>query len=91
MLPFVRKLGHPVPDFDFSIPGVTSISADLHKYGMQLKAHRSFCIAVAICETSVLCLHRLGGRYLRYATIRARAGGPIAAAWAILNYLGEEG
>ena len=37
MLPFVRKLGYPVPDFDFAVPGVTSISADLHKYGYCVK------------------------------------------------------
>ncbi|PIZ25374.1 MAG: aspartate aminotransferase family protein, partial [Chloroflexi bacterium CG_4_10_14_0_8_um_filter_57_5] len=37
MLPFVRKLGYPVPDFDFSVPGVTSMSADLHKFGYAAK------------------------------------------------------
>ena len=37
MLPFVRKLGYSVPDFDFRVPGVTSISADLHKYGYAAK------------------------------------------------------
>ena len=31
MLPYFRRLGEPVPDFDFSVPGVSSISADLHK------------------------------------------------------------
>ena len=37
MLPFVRKLGYPVPDWDFRVPGVTSISVDLHKYGYTAK------------------------------------------------------
>ena len=37
MLPFVRHLGYHVPDFDFSVPGVTSMSADLHKYGYAAK------------------------------------------------------
>src|SRR4030066_2218791 len=37
MLPFVCKLGYPVPDFDLSVPGVTSISADLHKYAYAAK------------------------------------------------------
>ena len=36
-LPFARRLGYPVPEFDFSIPGVTSISADLHKFGYAAK------------------------------------------------------
>ncbi len=37
VLPFARKLGYPVPPFDFSVPGVTSMSADLHKYGYAAK------------------------------------------------------
>lgn len=37
LAPFVKKLGRPMPDFDFSIPAVTSISADLHKYGFAAK------------------------------------------------------
>ena len=37
MLPFLKKLGYPIPKFDFEIPGVTSISADLHKYGHTAK------------------------------------------------------
>ena len=37
MLPFMAKLGYPVPPFDFNVPGVTSISADIHKYGYAAK------------------------------------------------------
>jgi len=37
VLPFVQKLGYPIPDFDFRIPGVCSISADIHKYGFTPK------------------------------------------------------
>ena len=37
VLPFVERLGYPVPPFDFRLPGVTSISADLHKYGFAAK------------------------------------------------------
>jgi glutamate/tyrosine decarboxylase-like PLP-dependent enzyme len=33
VLPFAEKLGHPVPGFDFRLPGVTSMSADTHKFG----------------------------------------------------------
>lgn len=33
VLPFARKLGYPIPDFDFSVPGVTSMSVDTHKFG----------------------------------------------------------
>lgn len=37
VLPFVEKLGYDVPKFDFRIPGVTSINADVHKYGYSHK------------------------------------------------------
>uniref|UniRef100_M1BR59 Sphingosine-1-phosphate lyase n=1 Tax=Solanum tuberosum TaxID=4113 RepID=M1BR59_SOLTU len=37
VLPFARKLGYPVPPFDFTVQGVTSISVDVHKYGLAPK------------------------------------------------------
>src|SRR5215470_10653784 len=37
LLPYFRRLGAPVPDFDFGVPGVTSISMDLHKYAFAAK------------------------------------------------------
>ncbi len=40
MLPFARKLGYPVPPFDFSVPGVTSMSVDTHKFGMAHKGDK---------------------------------------------------
>lgn len=92
-LPYLRRLGVTVPPFDFSIPGVTSISVDLHKYAYTPKG------------VSVL-LHRSdelrAGQYFAYAdwpgytmvnpTIAStRSGGPIAAAYATLRHLGDEG
>ena len=93
MLPFVRKLGYPVPDFDFSVPGVTSISADIHKYGYAAKG-----ASVILYKTPELRRHQMfvaidwsGGIYPSPTLSGTRPAGPIAAAWAILNYLGEEG
>jgi len=93
MLPFVRKLGYPIPDFDFSVPGVTSISADLHKYGYAAKG-----ASVILYKTSQLRRHQMfvyadwpGGIYPSPAMGGTRPGGPIAAAWAVMNYLGESG
>ena len=92
-LPFLRRIGVPVPPFDFSVPGVTSISVDLHKY--------------AYCPKGVsVLLHRDAGlrgpQYFAYADwpgytminpviSSTRSGGPIAAAWATLRHLGEAG
>ena len=93
MLPFVRKLGYAVPDFDFRIPGVTSISADLHKYGYAAKG-----ASVILYRNAELRRHQMfvttewpGGIYPSPTLAGTRPAGPIAAAWAILNYLGEEG
>jgi glutamate/tyrosine decarboxylase-like PLP-dependent enzyme len=93
MLPFVRKLGYPVPDFDFSVPGVTSVSADLHKYGYAAKP-----ASLVLYRTSELRRHQMfvstdwpGGIYPSPGLAGSRAGGPVAAAWALLNFLGEEG
>jgi len=93
MLPFVRRLGYPVPDFDFSVPGVTSISADLHKYGYTAKG-----ASVILYRNKALRRHQLfattdwpGGIYASPTMAGTRPGGTIAAAWAILNYMGEAG
>lgn len=93
MLPFVRKLGYPVPDFDFSVPGVTSISADIHKYGYAAKG-----ASVILYKNAELRRHQMfvsidwsGGIYPSPTLAGTRPAGPIAAAWAVLNYLGEEG
>ncbi|HSJ52643.1 MAG TPA: pyridoxal-dependent decarboxylase, partial [Anaerolineae bacterium] len=92
-LPCVRALGHPVPDFDFGVPGVTSMSADLHKYGYAAKG-----ASVVLYRTAELrrCQFFVytdwpGGIYPSPGMAGTRPGGPIAAAWAILNYLGWEG
>jgi len=93
MLPFVRKLGYSVPDFDLSVPGVTSISADLHKY-----AYASKGASVILYKTPELRRHQMfvstdwpGGIYPSPAMGGTRPASPVAAAWAVLNYLGESG
>jgi glutamate/tyrosine decarboxylase-like PLP-dependent enzyme len=93
MLPFVRKLGYPVPDFDFCVPGVTSISVDLHKYAYAAKG-----ASVILYKNKALRRHQFfvctdwsGGIYASPTMSGTRPGGSIAAAWAIMNHLGEEG
>jgi sphinganine-1-phosphate aldolase len=93
LAPFARRLGYPVPDFDFSIPGVRSISADLHKFGYAAKgaslvlyAHRDYA-KYQHTEFS----NWPKGKYRTTTMSGTRPGGAIAAAWAVMNYLGEEG
>jgi glutamate/tyrosine decarboxylase-like PLP-dependent enzyme len=93
LLPFLEKLGHPVPPFDFRVPGVTTISADLHKYGYCTKG--ASVIAHRDKETTQYQIFLYdqwpGGLYGSFAMAGARPAAPIAAAWGLLNYLGEEG
>ncbi len=93
MLPFLRDLGYPIPDFDFRLPGVTSMSADLHKFGYAAKG-----ASVVLYRTPELRRHQFfiytdwpGGIYPSPALAGTRPGGPVAAAWALLHYLGAEG
>ncbi|HYO72498.1 MAG TPA: aminotransferase class V-fold PLP-dependent enzyme [Archangium sp.] len=93
LLPFAKRLGHGLPDFDFTVPGVTSLSADLHKYGYAAKG-----ASIVLYRTPELRRHQFftyagwsGGIYASPSMAGTRPGGAIAAAWAILKYLGEEG
>jgi glutamate/tyrosine decarboxylase-like PLP-dependent enzyme len=94
MLPFLERLGEPVPPFDFRVPGVTTMSADVHKYGYCVKG----ASVVLHRDEQHLKKHQLfiydrwpGGLYASFAMAGARPALPIAAAWAIMNHLGEEG
>ena len=92
-LPFMRRLGYEAPPFDFSVPGVTSISADLHKYGYSTRG-----TSIIMYRDKGIRRHQFftyadwpGGLYGSPTMPGSRAGGAIAAAWAVLHYLGEEG
>jgi glutamate/tyrosine decarboxylase-like PLP-dependent enzyme len=94
LLPFLERLGHPVPPFDFRVPGVTTMSADVHKYGYCTKG----ASVVLHRDGSHLKQYQLfvytdwpGGFYGSFSMAGARPAAPIAAAWAIMRYLGEDG
>jgi sphinganine-1-phosphate aldolase len=93
VLPFLERLGHVDRPWDFRVPGVTSISADLHKYGYAPKG-----ISTVTYRDRALRRHQtfvfdgwLGGAYGSPAMAGTRSGAPLAAAWAVLHHLGEEG
>lgn len=92
-LPFLKKLGCSVPDFDFSVPGVTSLSADLHKYayssmGASVLLHRRIDTyqyqGFALSDWA-------GSTYQTPGMLGSRSGGPLASAWAVMRHLGETG
>jgi glutamate/tyrosine decarboxylase-like PLP-dependent enzyme len=94
LLPFLERLGKPIPPFDFRVPGVTTMSADVHKYGYATKG----ASVVLHRDGEHLRNYQLflydgwpGGTYGSFAMAGARPAAPIAASWAVLHYLGEDG
>ena len=91
--PFVKKLGYPVPDFDFAVPGVCSMSADLHKYGFCAKGTSTvFYRNPSLAKYQPFDFKDWPqGRFECPNVASTRPGGSISAAWAVMNHLGEEG
>lgn len=91
--PFARMNGVAVPDFDFALPGVRSISADLHKHGYAAKgASTVFHRSEAQWRHQVFAFEDWPAGGMTTPTLAGtRPGGAIASAWAVLNHLGVEG
>lgn len=93
VLPFFKELGRDIPPFDFSVPGVTSISMDLHKYGFCPKGasvvlHRNRRLR----RSQIFICASWSGYTLANATVMSsKSGGPMAAAWATMNHVGHDG
>ena len=93
ILPFGEQLGLEIPVFDFRLPGVTSISADTHKYGYGLKG-----TSVAMYRDASWRRYQYfitpswqGGAYASYGLPGSRSGGLIAATWASMIAHGRQG
>ncbi len=93
MLPFAKKLGYEIPDFDFSVPGVTSISADVHKYGYGAKGASTILYRKERIWKYQFSVYTdwSGGIYISPSMRGTRPGGAIAAAWAAMKALGFDG
>jgi sphinganine-1-phosphate aldolase len=93
ILPWLERLGRRIPRWDFRVPGVTSISADLHKYGYAAKG-----ASLLLWRSIDAMRHQIfvstdfpGGVYASPTMTGTRPGGPIAAAWAALHAIGQDG
>jgi glutamate/tyrosine decarboxylase-like PLP-dependent enzyme len=93
LLPYFRRLGAEVPDFDFKIPGVTSISMDLHKYAYAAKG-----ASVVLYRDRKLRKHQMfacsdwpGYIVVNNTMQSTKSGGPLAAAWAVMHFIGDDG
>lgn len=93
VLPYFARLGADVPPFDFRVPGVTSISVDLHKYAYCPKGTSVLLHASAELRRShYFASAAWPGYTMLNTTIQStRSGGPLAAAWAVVRHLGSEG
>jgi len=93
ILPWAEKLGYDVPPFDFRLPGVTSMSADTHKYGYAAKG-----TSVVLYRGKQLRHHQYfvttewpGGLYFSPTFLGSRAGALSAECWAAMVSIGENG
>jgi glutamate/tyrosine decarboxylase-like PLP-dependent enzyme len=92
-LPYLARLGVRVAPWGLSVPGVSSVSVDLHKYGYTAKG-----ASVIVWRDRALRRWQtyatddwLGGRYGSSGVLGTKSGGPIAAAWAVMHHLGDDG
>jgi len=92
-LTYLERLGREVPPWNFAVPGVTSISVDLHKFAYTAKG-----ASVIMHRTKQLRAYQtfvtdnwLGGLYGSSGVLGTKSGGAMAAAWAVLHHLGDEG
>jgi glutamate/tyrosine decarboxylase-like PLP-dependent enzyme len=93
LLPLWREMGAEVTDFDFTVPGVTSMSMDFHKYALCAKG-----ASIILYRDAELRRHQFftysdwPGYVVVNSTIQSsKSGGPIAAAWATLRHYGLDG
>lgn len=93
LLPWAERLGYTIPPFDFRLPGVTSISADTHKYGYAPKG-----TSVVLYRSTEMRHYQYytasewpGGMYISPTIAGSRPGALSAACWAALVNMGEEG
>ncbi|TKG71203.1 pyridoxal phosphate-dependent decarboxylase family protein [Prauserella endophytica] len=93
VLPYLRRAGATVPPFDFTVPGVTSISVDLHKYAY---CHKGVSVLLH-ADASLRRGHYFAsadwpGYTMLNTTLQStRSGGPLAAAWAVVRHVGDAG
>jgi glutamate/tyrosine decarboxylase-like PLP-dependent enzyme len=94
ILPFGEELGvADIPVFDFRVPGVTSISADTHKYGYAFKGSSTLLFRDKALRNGQYFFVSgwTGGKYMSPGIEGSRSGGLLAATWAAMVQLGHDG
>lgn len=93
ILPFLEQLEEPIPKFDFRLPAVNSMSLDIHKYGYGAKGSSAVVYRNSELRKNQYYVYTEwpAGLYASPSVTGTRPGGAIAAAWAIMHYLGKSG
>jgi len=93
ILPFVEMNGRPLPTWDYRVPGVTSISADIHKYGFAAKGASTITYRSLDLLRHQVFVHEdwPGGVFASPGLLGTRPGGAYAAAWAAMQHFGQAG
>ena len=92
-LAYLSRLNQQVPPWNMAVNGVTSISVDLHKFGYTSKGASVIMYANKRLRSfqGFFTDQWLGGVYASSGMLGTKSGGPIAAAWAVMHYLGDDG
>lgn len=93
ILPFGEELGYDIAPFDFRVPGVTSISADTHKYGYAFKGTSTLTFRDRALRNAqyFFLTDWSGGKYCSPGIEGSRSGGLLAATWSAMVTLGHDG
>ena len=93
ILPFMEMNGETLPPWDYRVPGVTSISADIHKYGYAAKGASTITYRNLDYLRYQMFVYENwpGGVFASSALLGTRPGGAYAAAWGVLQYFGKDG
>jgi sphinganine-1-phosphate aldolase len=91
--PFAKKLGYSIPAWDFKLPGVMSISADIHKYGYGVKGASVLVFRHKDVQQyqRFVFHHWQRGTYASPSIAGSSPGGAISAAYAVMLFLGQDG
>jgi sphinganine-1-phosphate aldolase len=92
-LAYLERLGEVLPPWNLRVPGVSSISVDLHKFGYTSKGASVIMYASKYLRSfqGFVTDNWLGGLYASSGALGTKSGGSMASAWAVMHHLGEDG
>ena len=92
-LAYLSRLGEKIPAWNLEVPGVSSISVDLHKFGYTSKGASVIMYASKYLRSfqGFFTDNWLGGVYASSGMLGTKSGGAMASAWAVMHHLGEDG